>query len=823
MTMETLIVDDDINARLITRSILTSADHRVHEAADGQQALERLAAGGIDMIISDILMPVMDGFQLCRTVRTDAALKDIPFIFHTATYTGPEDEAFALKMGADQFLCKPCEPGEFLEAVEGVIKATGNRVAAGGQKPPAADEVEVLTLYNQRLVRKLEQKARELQESNKKLEQDIVERKQAASTLIKAREEAQMYLDIAEVMLVALDEHGNITLINKKGCDILGYDETQLIGKNWFEHIIPEQERENTRAGFMQLLDGEIDSVKHFENGVRTKNGDIRIMHWHNTVIRNPQGAIAGTFSSAMDITDRKQVEKELRASEEKYRDLVENINDVVFSTDAEGVITYISPVVVSLSGYLSEEMVGKHITTFIYNEDVERVAAEFKRLIAGVLRPAEYRIAAKSGKPVWVRSSSRPIFDGEKIVGIQGIIADINEYKKYQKKRKNVEKRLAQAQKMEAIGTLAGGIAHDFNNILSAIIGYTELAIDNVDDGKELLQDLQEVRIAGNRAKELVKQILAFSRQSEQELKPVQVKLIIKEVLKLLRSSLPATIEIRDSIQSDGLIMAGPTQVHQILMNLGTNASHAMQEEGGCLEVDLADIWLDGGFALNHPDIKPGHFLKLTVRDTGQGMSPDLVARIFDPFFTTKKNGKGTGMGLAVVHGIIKSLEGAINVYSEPGKGTEFNIYFPAIERAVKKPRENNAPLPTGTECILFVDDEDSIRNLTKKLLASLGYCVEVRSNGIEALELFKAQPKKYDLVITDMTMPKMAGDYLAEQLLAVRGDVPIILCTGFSAMMDKEKANAIGIREFVLKPIIKRDMAKTIRKVLDENSRRH
>jgi CheY-like chemotaxis protein len=295
-------------------------------------------------------------------------------------------------------------------------------------------------------------------------------------------------------------------------------------------------------------------------------------------------------------------------------------------------------------------------------------------------------------------------------------------------------------------------------------------------------------------------------------------VKLIAKEVLKLLRSTLPATIEIRGNTQSDSLLMADLAQIHQVLMNLCINASHAMQETGGILEVGLADVHLDSEFASKHPDVIPGSFLRLTVSDTGHGMPPDIMDRIFDPFFTTKEKGEGTGLGLAVVHGIVKSLKGTITVYSQPEKGTTFNIFLPVMEREAEREKKTEEPLPTGTERILFVDDEPPLLDLGKKILEPLGYQVEVRSSAVEALELFKTHPERFDLVITDMTMPNMTGDRLSEQLMAVRPDIPVILCTGFSAKMDEKKAKAMGIRAFAFKPILKRDIAVAIRKVLDE-----
>ena len=388
-------------------------------------------------------------------------------------------------------------------------------------------------------------------------------------------------------------------------------------------------------------------------------------------------------------------------------------------------------------------------------------------------------------------------------------------------KKLSETQKKLQQAQTMQAIGTLAGGIAHDFNNILSAIIGYTELALMK-SKGHVIQEYLLKVLIASGRATDLVRQILTFSRQGGKvENKPLQVKLIVKEVLKLLRPSLPTTIEIYENIHSDSLVLADPTQIHQILMNLCTNAAHAMRE-GGILEVGLADLSLDSAFTSKHPEIEPGLFIRLIISDTGHGMTPDVLNQIFDPFFTTKASGEGTGMGLAVVHGIVKSHGGAITVYSEPEKGTTFNVFFPVIKREAQEETRIEETLPTGTERILFVDDDLPLVSIGKDILESLGYQVESRTSSIEALELFKAMPEKFDLVITDMTMPNLRGDQLAKQLMEVRPDIPVILCTGFSPEINEEKSQSIGIRAFVFKPLLKYDMAKTIRKVLDEAKRK-
>ncbi|MBW1765043.1 MAG: response regulator, partial [Deltaproteobacteria bacterium] len=317
---------------------------------------------------------------------------------------------------------------------------------------------------------------------------------------------------------------------------------------------------------------------------------------------------------------------------------------------------------------------------------------------------------------------------------------------------------------------------------------------------------------------KGLVLQILTFSRQAEQELKPVQVNILVREALKLLRASLPTTIDIKQDVKSASLVMGDPTQIHQILMNLCTNAGYAMQGKGGILKVSLENVEIDSDYIVTHPDLKPGTYIVLTVSDTGQGMTPRVLNQIFDPFFTTKGKGGGTGLGLSVVHGIVNSFGGTIYAYSEQGKGSSFKVILPIIERRIEMKKKEEKFVPKGTEHILFIDDEPPLIKMGKQLLESLGYEITTRTSSLEALELFKTKPDKFDLVITDMTMPNMTGDYLTEKLIAIRPDIPVILCTGFSAMITKQKALSMGIRALAMKPILKYEIAQIIRKVLDD-----
>ena len=396
-------------------------------------------------------------------------------------------------------------------------------------------------------------------------------------------------------------------------------------------------------------------------------------------------------------------------------------------------------------------------------------------------------------------------------VIRLLGTVQDVTEKRK-------LESQLQQSQKMESIGTMAGGIAHDFNNILGIILGNAELAMDDVPEWNPARQNLDEVKKACMRAKDVVRQILSFSRKSEIEQKSINLAPVVTESLKLSRASIPTSIEIRQNISNDvDDILGDPTQIHQIMINLCTNATHAMENDGGILEVTLENTEVDEDTASQYPDLNPGPHVHLGVSDTGDGIKPEVVDRVFDPYFTTKDVGKGTGMGLAVVHGIVKSHHGSISVESELGKGTTFKILFPAVKEKVGDEPKDAQELPTGKERILFVDDEGAMVNLNQQRLERLGYKVIPKTDPLEALEFFRANPDQIDLVITDMTMPHMTGDKLAQEILNIRSDMPIILCTGYSERMSEDRAQEIGIRKYIEKPIEKETLARSIREVLD------
>ena len=519
------------------------------------------------------------------------------------------------------------------------------------------------------------------------------------------------------------------------------------------------------------------------------------------------------------EISERKQAEKAILKAKKDWERTFDTVPDLVAILDTDYRIVRVNKAMADRLGLTPEECVGQTCYCAVHGMDEPPSFCPHAQLLKdGREHMVEVREERLGGDFI---ISTSPIFDSEgHLTGSVHVARDITE-------RKMLEDKLRQAYKMEAIGTLAGGIAHDFNNILAAIVGYTEMLESSIEKESLEYDYVTQVLKAGGRAKELVQQILAFSRESDHELKPIQIKFPIKEALKLIRASLPTTIEIRRDIQADTTVMADPTQIHQVIMNLCTNAGHAMREKGGTLDVSLrnADFGIENGdLGLGNGNLKsgiglvPGPYVKLSVSDSGCGMPPHIVTRIFDPFFTTKEKGVGTGMGLSVVHGIVKSHGGAIDVYSEPGQGTTFNVFLPALESRSEAETRFDKPIPGGSENILFVDDEQMIADVIDRALKSLGYHVVTRTSSMEALELFQEEPDRFDIVITDMTMPKMTGRQLAEKLIQIRPNLPIILITGFSTAIDEETASAAGIRAIIFKPILKRDIAEAIRKVLDQ-----
>ena len=536
-------------------------------------------------------------------------------------------------------------------------------------------------------------------------------------------------------------------------------------------------------------------------------------------VVEGEKTSVVGTFQ---DITERKQVEEHLRETEKKYRELAESLPQVIFEVDLDGTLKYVNQTVYQLFGYTPEEIArGFNVLEAFIPEDREQVALDIMLNIQGQgLGRREYTAVRKDGTRFPAGVHANRILRGQTATGVRGILIDLTKTKRAEEEKKKLEIQLQQAQKMEAIGALAGGIAHDFNNILSAIIGYTELARLN-GNASTIENELNQVLIAANRAKDLVKQILAFSRQTDEERMPVSVAMVVKEAIKFLRATIPTTIEIKSRIdKNSGAVLANSVELHQIIMNLCTNAVHAIGDRGGVLEVEVRNAEIEHTQINNFVELEMGSYVLVSVKDTGYGMTPDVIKRIFDPYFTTKEKGVGTGLGLAVVHGIVKKSGGAIQVESEPGKWTVFYIYLPRINMTLPIKAAQPKPIEGGPERILFVDDEKMLVDIGEQALRRLGYHVVSRTSSIEALELFKAKPDYFDLVITDQTMPGMTGDALARELLRIRPNLPVIICTGYSQTIDHERAKKIGIKALVEKPMLMDEIAAAVRKVLNKDA---
>ncbi|MDR2549819.1 MAG: PAS domain S-box protein [Desulfobulbus sp.] len=653
-------------------------------------------------------------------------------------------------------------------------------------------------------------------------------RKQAESQL---EEERSRLTDIIEFLpdaTFAIDHQGQVIIWNKAIEKMTGLSAADMVGRGNYAYTIPFygkarpqlidmilENHENIDALYPNIVrEGQTLTTEVFCNALHEEDGGAWVFV-KASPLHDQSGRIVGAIASIRDITDRKFTEEKLKKSVAWFKALFNATSDSVILVNADGTILDLNENAARRRSLDADALRGKNLfehlppaAAAMRRQTIDRVLHE-RRLV----EYEEYR----EGKHYLVRQY--PIMDNlGRVIQVAGFSRDISESKKAEEEKDKLQAQLIQSQKMEAIGTLAGGIAHDFNNILGAILGYTEMAQDHVAPGSPAFKHLERIQEAGERAGALVKQILAFSRQADAKRIPVLPSQVVREAVKLLRPSLPATIsielELEDAVRP---IFANPTQVHQILINLCTNAFHAMEHTGGILKLVLKNRKLSGSDLQHRPEIAPGRFVELAVGDSGSGISPEIREKIFDPYFTTKEVGKGTGMGLAIVHGIVTSHNGLIACDSEVGKGTVFRIHFPVAEHITYNASTIEAA-PVGTERILFVDDEEMLVELGVLMLERLGYEVTGRTNSLEALLAFQNQPDAFDAVITDHTMPGLTGSDLALRILQIRPEVPIILCTGYSNLISEEKARLLGIRGFAMKPLAQKDIALLLRNLLDQ-----
>ncbi len=634
----------------------------------------------------------------------------------------------------------------------------------------------------------------------------------AAKTIRKSEEKYRSFVENFQGIAFKRDAEFTFEFLAGKIEDITGYDRDDFISKKIrFRDLIHLEDKNrivNNAKNFMSSAQ----RSNSIEYRIRNKNGEYKWLSEHISKAKDRMGGI-GFDGIIRDITKRKVAE----SHSQLLLIAMENTVEVVTITNRQGQIVYVNRAFETVTGYAKEEAIGRNPKILKSGEHSKQFYKEmWDTLTAQETWHGELINKKKDGTVYYEDVTISPVLNSEKetthYIAVKRDITD--ELAK--------EKMLQQSQKMESIGTLAGGIAHDFNNILSPIIGFTQLSLSSVEKDSVLEDNLQEISKAAMRAKELVYQILTFARKSDQKAIPVKIYPVVKETLKFIRSSIPSNINIKSQIDNTAHVTADPTQIHQLVMNLCTNAYHAVGENSGNIKVTLKDVVIDstlaGGKASGN--LKDGKYVLLTVSDDGHGILPEDLDSIFDPYFTTKDVGEGTGLGLALCKGIVENMSGEIIAASEPGVETLFSVYMPSTDRPKNQLPDifKDADLPRGKENILFVDDEIPITKMGKKFLENLGYSVTAVNSSTEAADLFTGNPDSFDLIITDMTMPDMTGDVLAKKIKKERPSIPIILCTGFSKKISEDEIENLGINGYCKKPISIPSMAKKVRRLLDQ-----
>jgi PAS domain S-box-containing protein len=982
--MATILIVDDLAAnRKFLLTLLRSQGHRLLEAADGREALATARAEHPDLVITDVLMPVMDGYELVRQLRLDPTTVKILVVLYTAYYGEREARVVALSNGVDDVLIKPAEssevlkivgrvlageseagtplpaaapafdrghlrlltndlpePGEDLrtanarlraliniglelaserdtgrlfervclaardlfgatyvtlgivdpkgqtvrgvftdgadatgdmgaaswikagEAVPGILRTvvTGRRTLRGNnpggdptrlQLPVLHPEVQAFLaapivspeeVYgwmclvgnegrpfnddDEPLVMALSAQVGRIYENlalsagamtrAEELESEILERKQAEAAARHARDQAQRYLDTAQVILLALDLDGRITLINRTGCDLLGWAECDLIGRDFLETCLPLRNRADLRKKFHTVVAGDLSVV---ETNVLTRCGEERVIEWRNTLLHDDAGLVVGTFSSGADITERNRAVAALRAAEERMRFALEAAGIGIWDMDyTTGVLEW-SAILEAQYG-LKPGTFGRTLEAFL-----ERVhpadRASLVETIGKVTRAdADFSMQNRSlgpdGTVRWLSGEGHIWVDdrGQPLRGV-GISMDVTD-------RRALEAQYLQSQKMEAVGQLAGGVAHDFNNLMTGILGFCELMLADCHPGDPRRVDIGEIQKAGASAVDLTRQLLAFSRKGIIEPTRFDLNELVADMQALLARLIGENVTIALGLWPElACVQADRGQVEQIVMNLAVNARDAMPG-GGTLTIATASVDLDERHANTHLTVKPGPYVALTVTDTGAGMTPDVQARLFEPFFTTKEVGKGTGLGLASVHGIVARSGGSIDVSSEVGQGSSFTVYLPKVDAGdavvVAPPPVCPPPArPLTGKTVLVVDDAAGLRVLTKRLLERLGYTVLIAADGDEALRVFEQNPS-IDVLLTDVVMPGASGPELTRQLIERRPALKVIYMSGYA----EESIAQHGILKagiaFLHKPFTSDTLGLKIREVMDQ-----
>ncbi len=637
---------------------------------------------------------------------------------------------------------------------------------------------------------------------NKKLRKEIKQRKTAEMALNSEKAFSDKLIQANEAIIVGLDKDHCIHIFSEGAEKITGYQQKEVVGKDWFKIFFKPDQLEEMNAVWGNAWENNPHS---YVNPIMTKASKEKTISWTNSKIEDTTTQTEFLLCVGQDISERIRAEKALKESEEQYRSMMASLKDAAYICSPAFRIEYMNP---AMKKRIGRDATGEFCYKAIYKRDDKCPWCIFDKVEKKEF--IDYEVADPKDNRYFSVSNS-PVAHSDGTVSKLTLFHDITEIKA-------IEENLRQARKIESVGTLTGGIAHDFNNILSIILGNTELALGDIPKWSQAHMNLKEIRTASLRARDIIRRLLSFSRKTGKTLRPVNIAQLVQDALKFLRSTIPTTIAIHQDIQADeAAAMADPVQLNQVMMNLCINASQAMEKTGGKLMVRVEKVMLDKDAVRKHHDLNQGPYVRITVSDTGPGIDDNIIERVFDPYFTTREVGKGSGMGLAVVHGIVNNHGGSVSINGRPGSGAVFNVLLPLADEKPKPETRTADDLPTGSETLLFVDDETAIVEMTGRILERLGYRVETRTDPTKALNLFATKPDGFDLVITDMTMPGMTGAQLAEKLKDIRPDVPVVICTGHSSLINEKKAKKMGIDAFVMKPITQTEIAKTIRKVLD------
>ncbi len=736
-----------------------------------------------DCAVLDVFLPDGDGIELCRRLKSNPSTAHFPVLLMSSAEMDAELRVVALEAGADDFLQRPCEQVDLILKVRAMLRIKH-----------AEDELRAV---NKRLAELASERSKALHEYDERYR-----------LLFDVCSDAVLAFDIEEDLGA-----GRFVEVNGVACSKLGYAQEELLQLRLRDLIPPDR---------ITGLQGRVESIlKHkqifFETVLLRRNEQQLPVSMYARVFER------GERRTIIAVLREPGTASETTEQERFYRMLAVQTGQMIYDCDLRAGEFRWGGAVTQVTGYTVEEM-----GAFSWHQLMAAVHPDDQKRVLNILQEAmdavstyqvESRIRHRSGEYRHVENIGVVLPDENgRAYRLLGTLKDVTARVRADEDRHRAELEMQHSQRLESLGVLAGGIAHDFNNILAAIIGLTDMALQDLPRSSPTHADLKEALQAAHRAKDLVKQILMFSRQSGEERAPLYVHVIVREALKLLRATTPATIEIIDSVDvHSGAVMANAAQMHQVIMNYCTNAVQAMAGRWGRLEVRLQDTDVDERMAAAHPKLRPGPYVRLSVIDTGHGMEPQVLRRIFDPFFTTKGPGEGTGMGLAVVHGIVTSHAGAIIVESLPGKGSTFHTYLPRVSEVVLPEEAHPESMPGGAERILFVDDEEIVLRFCESMLPRLGYEVTFCSDGDEALSVFEKNPEGFDLVITDQIMPRMSGDVLATHIRALRPNIPILLFTGFSDRLTDRRIRAAGIKDVILKPVLASDLAKRIRQALD------